>query len=93
LLLTARGEPLTVIDLHRALCKRNLAKRWVIKDLAGLYFSSMDCGLTRRDLLRFIRRYQGEPLRDCLQRELSFWQAVERRALRLYAKDRAKKAA
>jgi heptose I phosphotransferase len=92
LLLTACGEPLTVIDLHRALCKRNLAQRWVIKDLAGLYFSSMDCGITQRDLLRFIRRYQGEPLKVCLQRDAQFWQAVKQRALKLYAKDKAKRA-
>lgn len=91
LLLTATDEPLTVIDLHRALCKRKLAQRWIIKDLAGLYFSSMDCGLTQRDMLRFIRRYQAAPLKICLQRDARFWQAVEQRALKLYAKDKAKR--
>lgn len=91
LLLTAQGGPLTVIDLHRALCKSRLAKRWVIKDLAGLYFSAMDCGLTRRDLLRFMRRYQAEPLRVCCKRDAGFWEAVARRAHKLYEKDRKRR--
>lgn len=91
LLLTATDEPLTVIDLHRALCKENLAQRWIIKDLAGLYFSAMDSGLTKRDVLRFIRRYTGEELGTCLKRDLRFWQAVEQRALKLYAKDKARR--
>lgn len=86
LLLTGNGEPLTVIDLHRALIKPDLHVRWRIKDLAGLYFSAMDCGFTRRDLLRFMRRYSGTPLRQLLSGEKDFWQAVQARAQRLYRK-------
>lgn len=48
---------LSVIDLHRALIKENLALRWKIKDVAGLYFSAMNIGLNRRDLFRFIKYY------------------------------------
>ena len=73
-----------VIYLHRALVKQRLAVRWVIKDLAGLWFSAMDAGLTQRDLLRFMRAYRGEKLRTILAGELSFWRAVQQRALRLY---------
>ncbi|MES2625341.1 MAG: lipopolysaccharide core heptose(I) kinase RfaP [Pseudomonadota bacterium] len=86
LLFKGHAEPLTVIDLHRALIKSNLAERWVIKDVAGLYFSAMDIGLTRRDLYRFMKRYSNCSLREALTKHKQFWQAVEQRALRLYQK-------
>lgn len=79
------GE-LVLIDLHRALHKRRLALRWVVKDLAGLYFSAMDIGLTSRDLLRFLCAYRQGGLRDILQREGRFWVRVSARAQALYAK-------
>ncbi len=82
-LLMDDGE-LTLIDLHRALKKNRLATRWIIKDLAGLRFSSMDIGLNKRDLLRFARMYRGLPLRKVLAEEAGFWQAVEKRAQKLY---------
>ncbi len=87
LLFTGPAEPLTVIDLHRALVKSRLAERWVIKDIAGLYFSAMDAGLTRRDLFRFMRRYRGGSLRETRTSDKKFWLAVEARALRLYQKN------
>jgi hypothetical protein len=49
-----------------------------VKDVAALYFSSMDIGLTARDYLRFKRHYQ--------QQDAQFWQQVEARAQKLYAK-------
>lgn len=81
----ADGE-LVLIDLHRALYKRRLGRRWVVKDLAGLYFSAMDIGLSARDLLRFLRAYRQQDLRELLQRERDFWARVSRRARALYAK-------
>lgn len=84
---TGAGSPLTLIDLHRALVKRKLARRWIVKDVAGLYFSAMDCGLTRRDLFRFMRAYKRCSLRETLVRDKAFWEAVEARALRLYLKE------
>lgn len=90
LLHTRSGQPLTVIDLHRALIKAPLAERWIIKDLAGLYFSAMHCDLTRRDLYRFMRQYRGCSLRETLGDDGAFWQIVQLRALKLYAKERAK---
>lgn len=76
-----------LIDLHRAQLRRRVPRRWQVKDLAGLYFSAMDCGLTRRDLLRFIRHYHGGSLREALGEHTALWQQVERRAQRLYRKD------
>lgn len=74
----------SVIDLHRALIKSNLSKRWIIKDVAGLYFSAMDIGLTQRDLFRFMKCYQHQELRQCLQSDAGFWRAVEKRAVSMY---------
>jgi heptose I phosphotransferase len=86
---TGADKSLTVIDLHRALVKDPLAERWIIKDLAGLYFSAMDTGLTRRDLFRFMCRYRQCSLRETLVRDRQFWEAVRDRATRLYRKERA----
>jgi len=77
------GNRLTVLDLHRALVKRRLAQRWVIKDVAALYFSAMDIGLTQRDLFRFMRQYTGKSLGRTLSEDSLFWQAVDARARRL----------
>ncbi|MGV3592423.1 MAG: lipopolysaccharide core heptose(I) kinase RfaP [Gammaproteobacteria bacterium] len=84
---TDTSAPLTLIDLHRALVKPRLATRWIVKDIAGLYFSAMDCGLTRRDLYRFMRRYRHCTLRETLVQDRGFWDAVRTRALRLYRKE------
>ena len=75
-----------LIDLHRAQLRRLTPRRWRIKDLAGLYFSAMDCGLTRRDRLRFIRHYQSGGLRAALGEQARFWRQVEERAAALYRK-------
>ena len=75
---------LFLIDLHRAQVRNHIPKRWVIKDLAGLYFSSKDIGLSTRDLFRFIREYRQQSLRIILANEKSFWQKVKQRGDKLY---------
>lgn len=75
---------LFLIDLHRAQIRQRTPERWLVKDLAGLYFSSRDIGLTQRDLLRFIRYYRQEPLRQILQKESFFWKKVKTRGDKLY---------
>ena len=65
---------LYLIDLHRVQFRRRLPQRWRLKDLAGLYFSSMEIGLTQRDLYRFIREYTQKPLRQIVNDEL--WRQV-----------------
>lgn len=77
------GNRLTLIDLHRALVKKNLGQRWAIKDVGSLYFSAMDIGLTKRDLLRFIRFYSGSGLKLALKGNRSFWEQVASRGRRL----------
>lgn len=75
---------LVLIDLHRAQIRPCVPERWLVKDLGGLLFSAMDCGLTRRDLFRFLKIYQERPLGDILSREKSFWRKVLRNAESLY---------
>ncbi len=74
-----------VIDLHRAGVRRHTPLRWQIKDLAGLYFSSLGGKVTQRDYLRFIKYYRNA---DCsaLRREKDFWHTIYLRGQRLYNK-------
>lgn len=74
---------LSLIDLHRAQIRLSVPRRWRNKDLAGLYFSALNIGLTRRDKLRFLRVYFELPLRDVLSREASLLNMLEQKALRL----------
>lgn len=78
---------LYVIDLHRAEIRPAVPFRYRVKDVAGLYFSAMDCGLTRRDLYRFMKNYTGRTLRETLRDDRHFWRRVERAARKLYAKE------
>jgi len=75
---------LSVIDLHRAQVRSQTPRRWRDKDLAALYFSALDIGLTRRDKLRFLRTYFQRPLRQLLQDESSLLAWLERKAAKLY---------
>ncbi|MEP4486186.1 MAG: lipopolysaccharide core heptose(I) kinase RfaP [Halioglobus sp.] len=76
-----------LIDLHRAQIRKAVPTRWRIKDLAGLYFSAMDCGVSERDLLRFVRAYTGRDLRDTLRTQGQLWAKVRQRALELYRQE------
>ena len=82
--ISSNKSRLAVIDLHRMQLRRNTPKRWRIKDVAGLHYSSMDLGLTRRDLLRFMKIYTQSTLRETLGQNSDFWPRVNRRAIRLY---------
>lgn len=70
---------LPLIDLHRVQIRRRTPERWRVKDIGSLWFSAMRIGLTRRDLLRFVRSYGGD-LRQQLKDRQGFWAAVEARA-------------
>lgn len=77
---------LYLIDLHRAQLRKRVPSRWIIKDLAGLYFSSKEVGLTKRDILRFIIEYRNKPLDKVFNKELTFWLKVKKRGDKLYRK-------
>ena len=82
---------LSVIDLHRAQVRRATPLRWRNKDLAALYFSALNIGLTRRDRLRFLRGYFAalkgqQPLRQTLSTERALLAWLQRKADALYAR-------
>ena len=83
---TADDFRLSVIDLHRAQTRAAVPARWRDKDLAALYFSALDIGLTRRDKLRFLRAYFQRPLRDSLRAEARLLAWLEGKAAKLYAR-------
>lgn len=83
---TAEDFRLSVIDLHRAQTRAAITRRWRDKDLAALYFSALDIGLTRRDKLRFLRGYFQLPLRQVLRDEARLLAWLEAKAAKLYAR-------
>lgn len=76
----------SLIDLHRAQSREQTPIRWRNKDLAALYFSALDIGLTHRDKLRFLRAYFDQPLRQILHEEADLLSWLENRAAKLYAR-------
>lgn len=60
---------LSVIDLHRSQIRDKVPKRWKDKDLIGLYFSSSNIGLSKKDILYFLKIYFDAPLRQTLTQE------------------------
>ena len=81
---TADNLRLSVIDLHRAQTRAVISRRWRNKDLAALYFSALDIGLTQRDKLRFLRGYFQMPLRQILREEARLLAWLEGKAQKLY---------
>lgn len=69
---------LILLDLHRVLQHQPTDGTAVMKDIAGLYFSAMDCGLTEQDIALFKAHY--------LPQKEAFWAQVCKRSHRLYAK-------
>ena len=82
---------LFLIDLHRMQLRRKTPVRWKVKDVAGLYFSSLDIGLTERDFYRFMVAYRGKSLKEALA-EHKFWKAVLKRGMSLYWSEQSNKA-
>jgi len=74
---------LIVIDLHRMLSHQPSGGASVMKDIAGLMFSSMDCGFDAQDWALFKQHY--------LPQSPEFWARAHARAQSLYAKFHSKK--
>jgi len=85
--LSIKSAKLHLMDLHRAQIRGEIPQRWLIKDLGGLYYSALDIGLTRRDVLRFIRAYRQQPLPTIFAHEMNFWIKVKQRARSIYLRD------
>lgn len=77
---------LYLIDLHRVGIRPAISSTSRMKDLAALYFSALDIGLSRKDCLRFLRAYTGGRLREVFGQDARFWQRVRERAVKLYVK-------
>lgn len=73
---------LSLIDLHRMQQRRKVPQRWLVKDLAGLNFSTAHIGLNARDRLRFLKAYTGLPLKD-IDLNSPFYQKIARRTRQL----------
>ena len=66
-------------------------RRWQMRDVSGLLYSSMDLGLTKRDLIRFISTYRNISNRqalETLQDNDRFWRDVQSRAHNLYRSEK-----
>jgi heptose I phosphotransferase len=50
-------ERLYIIDLHRVDVRDKVGKRWMVKDLAALLFSSLEVPVTHGQRLAFYKRY------------------------------------
>ncbi|MCW8929455.1 MAG: lipopolysaccharide core heptose(I) kinase RfaP [Gammaproteobacteria bacterium] len=81
---------ISLIDLHRAQLRKQTPERWLIKDIASLYFSAMDIGLKRRDFYRFMKFYHQCSLRDCLTKHGRFWNRVELQGQKLWYRKQRK---
>lgn len=79
----------SLIDLHRAQIRKKVPLRWLIKDLAGIYYSTMDIGLSKKDIFLFLQVYTGLSLREVFM-DKSFWVKVHQKATALYLKDFSK---
>lgn len=75
-----------LIDLHRAQRRDRVPRRWLVKDLGGLYYSAMDIGLTQRDVLRFLACYFEQPVAELLAQHAPLLRDITLRARKLYAK-------
>ena len=76
---------LYLIDLHRVGIRPVISSSARMKDIAGLYFSALNIGLTQRDCLRFLHAYVGS-LHDALTGDGRFLQRVDNRTRKLYYK-------
>lgn len=79
---------LPLIDLHRAQIRTEVPRRWLAKDLGALLFSAIDCGITDRDLVAFLRVYLGGGWKQRLRGDRELWSAVIKRAGGFYRRHR-----
>ncbi|MDQ8195157.1 lipopolysaccharide core heptose(I) kinase RfaP [Coraliomargarita sp. SDUM461004] len=79
-----KSIPLHLIDLHRVQQRLEVPRRWLIKDLGSLIFSALDVGLTSCDCARFLRQYLGADWKNSVRNNQALWQAILKRAIKLY---------
>lgn len=57
---------LYIIDLHRSQIRTRVPHRWLLKDIASLYFSSISQDIPSTYLMRFAKVYGQDKLKDLL---------------------------
>lgn len=77
--LSSEGADLVLLDFHRAQVRESVPRRWIAKDLGGLWFSAEVAGLSRTSLFRFVRCYTGMPPADALRTQRVLWSEVAAR--------------
>lgn len=83
---TLENPKLYVIDLHRAQIRKKVPKRYIMKDLAGIFFSAMDANLSKRDIFHFIQAYTQQPISITLKENASYYKKIYNIARKLYKK-------
>jgi len=76
-----------LVDLHRAQLRPQVPERWLVKDLGGLLFSSLNLQFTQRDHLRFLRVYFAQDLRALLAEQKVLLEKITERAQITYRRD------
>lgn len=84
--LLSKGE-IYLIDLHRVQIRRKIPRHYLLKDMAGMWFSAMDARLSRADCLRFIAAYSGRTPREELASNAGFWRRIDAIAEKLYRRE------
>ena len=64
--------------------------RWLAKDLGALLYSAIDCNVTDRDLVAFLRVYLGKGWKKEFNSDAALWRAVVVRAGKFYQRHRSK---
>ena len=80
---TRESLKISIIDLHRAQIRQSVPERWRNKDLIGLYFSSLDIGLTKKDIYRFLKHYFQMSLKDIFKKEAKFLSSAHEKAMKV----------
>ncbi len=81
---------LPLIDLHRAQIRSAVPRRWLVKDLGALLFSAIDCDISDRDIVSFLREYLGPDWRIQISQQPRLWSSVLSRAGKFYQRHRGK---
>ncbi|MFT5261094.1 MAG: UDP-glucose:(heptosyl)LPS alpha-1,3-glucosyltransferase [Gammaproteobacteria bacterium] len=89
--LSTENSAVYLIDLHRMQLRKRTPYRWVVKDIAGLFFSSLDVNLSNRDLYRFMKAYRASSLRETLLNDSRFWENVRVRGHKVYEAEKRHK--
>lgn len=76
-----------LVDLHRAQLRTAVPERWLVKDLGGLLFSTLNLDFNRRDYYRFLKQYFLTDLRSILTEQDALLLKVIQRARATYRRD------